>query len=114
MVKSGEIEAIKVGRKLMVPQKTVSEILGESGVPGDRRARILGLGLHAEADALVLDVGLHELFDSSEKVLDGEDVKIGFGDESQISLGIHEMEKALASFLDGLGGLSDIFEVFLA
>jgi len=38
-VKAGEIGAVKVGRRLMIPRETVSEILGES-VSDARKAEI--------------------------------------------------------------------------
>lgn len=41
-----------------------AEILGERGIPGDRRARILGLGRHAEADARSLPAGVRELLEA--------------------------------------------------
>ena len=41
-----------------------AEILGKRGVPGDRRARILGLGLHAEADARSLPPRVRALLEA--------------------------------------------------
>jgi len=41
-----------------------AEILGKRGVPADRRARILGLGLHAEADARSLPPHVRSLLEA--------------------------------------------------
>jgi penicillin amidase len=41
-----------------------AQMLGESAVPGDRRARILGLGLHAEADARSLPARVRGLLEA--------------------------------------------------
>ena len=66
-----------------------------------------------QADGILIDIGLHELPDPIKKLFYREDLKVGLGNQSQISVGVYEMEKSLASFLDGLQCLLDIVERFI-
>jgi len=63
-----------------VARGRTAQILGKRGVPSDRRARILGLGLHAEVDARRLPQGVRALLEAYSAGVNARIARIAAGE----------------------------------